>query len=177
LWSEKRDLYARFGFHTELELVTLIDPPSVATRKPARRLNLELAADRELLARLLFERAPVSDRLASRDPGWHFLIDLALWPAAREMLWYLAEPEAVLVAAEHASGVELYDIVARELPSLETIAEALSIDKGPIHLHISADRFERVYGYRENPDEDVLMVRGKWPITGKGLALSPLCRC
>lgn len=177
LWSEKRELYARFGFRAEPERVTLIDAPNVAQSKPARRLNLELASDRALIQRLLAERTPVSDRLATREPGWHFWIDLALWPEAREMLWYLAQPEALLVFAEGASGPELYDVVARALPSLETIVAALPIGKRRLHVHLSADRLARATGTRENPHEDVLMVRGRWPIAGEGLALSPLCRC
>ena len=170
LWSEKVALYQRFGFRPFHESVFR---GSVTPRRASAR-RLSLPADVTLVRELLAARAPVSDRLATREPGWHFLIDLALWPEAREWLWLLDEPRALVVAETRAGALYVHDWVSSAPLDVAAISGALSESQLELHVMPPAGA---TFGPAPSPLEDVLMVRGVWPDELAPACLSPLCRC
>ncbi|MDQ3037109.1 MAG: GNAT family N-acetyltransferase, partial [Myxococcota bacterium] len=70
LWTEQPAIYERFGFRRVVEEIVRVelDPPSARGERP-RRLDPERDDDLALLRRALDARAPISERLATRDRG------------------------------------------------------------------------------------------------------------
>ena len=117
------------------------------------------------LEALLGERAPVSHRLASLDPGWLVGIDLALQRRGLADLTLLEDLGAV-VDWEVVDGVlRLHEVIARELPPL---AELLA--RAPRHrhveLHLCPDRLAPDARAEVMPEAGVWMFRGPWRLDG-----------
>lgn len=144
-----------------------------------RRIVLE--REPELVRRLLAEREPVSNQLGTREPGWHFLIDVALWRDAADWLWYCEELDALVVAKLEGGTLRVRDLVARRLPTLSQVSAAFGgAERGVerIECYLTPDRVgDLELEPSATPLEDVLMVRGSWPVEGSAVALSPLSRC
>lgn len=180
LWSEKVDLYRRFGFAAVPESI-FIGPAPPPVPVAHHRLDLAQEADRALLAQRLRTRRPVSRHAAAADDGWHLLIDLALWPEARGFLVDLPDHDALLVAESDASTLRLYDVLAADaLPPVAAIVGAVAgTDARPerLEVHFTPDRLDLDLEPAPHPSEDVLMVRGAVPAAfASPFALSPLTR-
>ena len=180
LWSEKVDLYRRFDFEAVPEKVFRAPAPR-GRRIHASRLNLSQRSDRERLRSVLERRRPVSGVAAAADPGWHFLIDLALWTEARDFLIHLPEHEAIVVAEKEGSRLHLYDVLAEEVPpAADLVGAAQTVLGGPIEemdVYFTPDRLDLETEAAEHPIEDLFMVRGESLIDRSvGFALSPFTR-
>ena len=133
-------------------------------------------ADRSLLDRALVARVPVSDRLATRDTGWHFWIDVALWPEREGTFWWSDELGAIVVGELVDGGLRVYDVIAPALPDVSEIAACFGVSS--LELYLTPDRLSSESGSSKPcPLEDVMMVRGALPGLAQPFALSPLCRC
>ena len=183
LWTEKVDLYRRFGFETRAESVFEGFTP---TPEPSRcaRLSLDSAEHIHLLRDTLRSRRPVSEIVAAADDGWHFLIDLGLWTRVEELLvLHMPDHDAILIGDLEDDTFLLYDLVARELPSLAAITggvgEATGTPIRRIRAFFTPDALVggSALSSTEHPSEDLLMVRGE-PLVEAGtpFAFSPLTR-
>jgi GNAT superfamily N-acetyltransferase len=161
------ELYARFGF---------VEVPThrfVSARRggggPGRRLDPADPSDAVRLRETFAARAPASDRLATRDPGWLSAIDSAL-AGALDRWWHAPGgphpgSDAWMAAFEvRDETLHLYDVVGAARIGLEAV------------LAMVPERFERVV-YAFSPDlldpdaapepiprdQGVMQVRGRWP--------------
>ncbi len=195
LWSEKLDLYRRFGFEPvpECRFVGAL-PEDWTERLPeieAEVLEVTPSAGRrvDLLRRLLRQRMPVSEGLAAADRGWHFWIDLGLWKAAADVtVVYVPAVDSVVVCELAPDVLRLYDVITASMPSAEVLlAGALRALAGvdgsqaavPERLEIffTPDRLGLDLKPALHSWEDMLMVRGRpLPGTSAAFALSPLTR-
>ncbi|MEM7583619.1 MAG: GNAT family N-acetyltransferase [Acidobacteriota bacterium] len=181
LWSEKVDLYRRFSFVPTPEHVFAAPAPA-ASPCPAFGLDLGMEPHRELLRLRLRQRRPVSNTIAAADDGWHFLIDLGLWPEAQDYLFALPEQQAIMVCQLEHGKLRLFDVVAAEPPPARLLVGAAEQLFGSevehLEVYFSPDRIELDAEPRSHPIEDVLMVRGLnlLPTTAGPFGLSPFTR-
>lgn len=186
LWSEKVDLYRKFGFEPTPESV-FVGPAPKPEPVRAFPLDLEDPDHQRRLQRALDHRAPVSKRLAAADAGEHFFIDLALWDEARQFLVALPDHDAVAVCEVEGPLMRLYDVLGPRIPSagalvgaaetaFDTTVERLEVYFTPDHLLDLGCPL----GLEPcpHPIEDILMVRGR-PLEQPSMgpfALSPFTR-
>lgn len=185
LWSEKVDLYRKFGFEPCVESVFTAPVPTalspVARPTPAMRLDLDKAESRNRLLEALRRRQPVSGIIAAADSGWHFLIDLALWTESKDFLIDLPEHDAVMVAEVEGSLLRLYDVLGPRLPPVADLVGAAQSVSGAtverLEIYFSPDRLDLDTQAMPHPFEDVLMIRGaRLPDEDTPFALSPFTR-
>lgn len=178
LWTEEPGIYERFGFRAVRESVLELDARG-AIPAGARRLDPDRPADLERLVARLRGRAPVSEQLASRDPGWHVLIDLALLGVDAPTLVEIGELDAVVAITEGDGALRIDDVIAPRMPPIDAVLEWLRAPPGegsPIAMAFRPDAIASRWTAVPHPATDVLMVRGAWPIEPP-FALSPLVRC
>lgn len=176
LWTGEPAIYERFGFRRRAESVFHGEIPSVLRdRRRSEQLSVSRPRDLETLRRLLRTRTPISDRSAARDPGWHFLINLALWPEAQGWLHYLPDLDCVVVAREAVQRLSIYDVVAPRVPTLESVLERLAGSARTMELYVMPDRLGASWLVAgDTPaDDDILLYRGPPPFPEGPLALSP----
>lgn len=126
----------------------------------------------------VIHQAALSHRPSTREPGWHFLIDLSLWPEALDWLYFVGELDALVVAEVKDQTLRLYDVVAPRLPSLDVLVAHLGLDAERVELYFTPDGLSAAgLEPAERPEEDVLMVRGPFLAGAATAALSPMTRC
>lgn len=182
LWSEKLELYAKFGFRPIAEHVFACPAPSPAA-VASRSLDPDDATDLAILRRLIAERTPISAGHAAADNGWHFLIDLGLANPKLGTLRYLPEHDAIVVgeASEDSPDDTLcvYDVIASRIPTLAEVVGAFREHRfSTIELHVSPDRLAPEAVAKPHPEIDRLLVRGDdlAPADGRPFAFSPFVR-
>lgn len=178
LWTEQPSIYAAFGFRRvveEISRVGLAPPPASGT--PPRILDPEREDDLALIRRALSVRAPVSDRLATREPGWHFLIDLALHGSLAPTLVHLPALEAIACVETYRGALRIHDVIAPRIPPLRELLAHLGSTKRVIELAFTPDlSWSGAMTTAEHDATDVLMVRGELDLA-KPFALSTMVRC
>lgn len=178
LTTAEPELYTRYGFRLVPQHLFEADLAPRAAAPAPRRLSLEVEADRALLDHLLARRAPASQRLGVREPGWLFKIDVSLWAEIIEHIYYLEDLECVVVYRVEGRTLRIYDLVARRLPPLEALLARIGGHAERIELFLTPDRLQ-ADGLRPEPlpGDDHLMVRGPFAAEGQPLILPPLARC
>lgn len=158
LHTDQPWLYEPFGFR-----VVPQHRFRVARRGPAGRGRPVAPSDLPELHALLARRAPMTDRLAARDPGWLFGIDVVLWTGGLGHL-FLVDAPRLLVACEVESEVlRVHDVVALDVPRLEDVLATAPAPFAAVELWMPADRLAPDAEPLPYPAHDLLMVRGEWP--------------
>ncbi len=178
LWTDRPELYRRYGFRVRRELRfrgALPAPRTLAS--PGRPLDLDRAEDLALLRQALGARAPVSAHPAARDRGDHFLVDLAIRcesdPEAPP-LQLLPDLGCVAAWRRRRGRLVLEDVVAREVPPLRALAARLAGEAREVEVLFTPDRLDAPWlAPSPRPPPEVLMERGR-PLPAGPLALSPL---
>lgn len=190
LWSEKVELYEKFGFGAMRESVFEGKIAGGTTSVATRRIDPDRPELCERLAIALRTRRPVSNVVAAADTGWHFGINLGLWTAAvgaeaAPAIVELIDDDAWVVGKVEAGTVQLFDVLAPgPLPSLERLAAALvqqhenALSPQRVQVFFSPDRLPSGEQLLALPsaDEDVLMVRGDPLGVDQAFAFSPLTK-
>jgi hypothetical protein len=114
---------------------------------------------------------------ATREPGWLALLDLALWNPGPSLA-YLPDLECIVVYAVRGRFLDLYDVIARDIPALGEIGVRLGEGIDTAIVYFSPDLLGAP-GLVGEPTVliDTLMVRGWWGDGGRGVAFAPLGRC
>jgi GNAT superfamily N-acetyltransferase len=167
LSTAQPQLYEHFGFRV-VEQHRFVVEAAGRGDGAARPLEEE---DVGWLHALLAHRDPPSRRFAALDSGWLLGIDEVLWTGG---LTHLHAVEDAVVAWEPSQGgLQIYDVVAREIPPLDALLRASPWPFERVVLWFTPDRLAPQATPIPWPDDDVLMVRGPWPLRGP-LAVSPL---
>ena len=152
---------------------------------PVHRFRVERAGGRDVpetrppqledLHARLARRAPVSDRFASRDPGWLFGIDLRLGGRDVSALQLVDDLDVVVDWSVDDSGtLRIDDLVADELPSLQVLCAEAPRHRA-VELSFCPDLLAPEATPIAAPEEGVLMIRGDWPLSADvPLGYSPL---
>lgn len=178
LWTEEPAIYERFGFRRAVERIATLDVDVAPERgAQARRLDPDDPADLALLRSALARRAPVSDRLATREPGWHFLIDLALHGALAPALVHLPALDAIVAIEDRGRALRIHDVIAPRIPDVRELVAQLGGAPWGVEIALTSDLLcPRAHETIPHDASDVLMVRGPLEITPP-FALSSLVRC
>jgi len=177
LWANDAAIYEQFGFVAHQESVFTCFPPGHG-RKDLRALDLARADDLALLRAMLETRAPVSSLCGSRDPGWLFLIDLALWGANPPAFAHVPSLDCIVVFEIREGALRLYDVIAREMPSLTTLLPLFGGGFAAVEIFFTvADSPELPIAVTKTSLYDFFMVRGPALSLEKPFAFSPLSRC
>ncbi|EYF07095.1 GNAT family N-acetyltransferase [Chondromyces apiculatus] len=179
LWTGEPDIYTRYGFQRCEEHI-FKGPCPEGRSGQSRALALHDPEDLHLLRDLLARREAVSARSATRDPGWLFLIDLALWPGAveRGVLRYFPDLECVVVCDLKEGALQIHDVIAPRIPPLAALLPGLPGPADRIEVLITPDRLDApALVPAPQPSIDLLMVRGRPLPVRSPFTLSPLTRC
>lgn len=168
-------LYEPFGFRRVTEHLWRGPTPTVAPAAESGRRQLDMGStsDRQLLLRLLRDRAPVSPRL-----GVVREIDGFAFYAASVALWHLPELGAVVWYAADEERIVIRDVVAPRMPSLEDVLAHLPERAPEVVVEFTADEFAPgLTSAPHNLDgEDWLMVRGPLACEGEPFMLPRTAR-
>lgn len=174
LLTDTPDLYRRYGFRSLVQHRFSGAAPRDGHASAARRLNINVKRDAEMISQLIDNRAPVSDRFAPLRQREMFLFNAAL---TADMNIDLLEKHGAVVAwrAGEDGSCELLDVVGPNLPSLADILASLAISPSRVRVHFSPDRL--AWDGVAEPDDDgmALMLRSvKELVPQKPFALSPM---
>jgi predicted N-acetyltransferase YhbS len=176
LWANDPGIYGRFGFVAREESM-FVSPVQGGPASRVRALTLDQPADVAFLRERLADRRPVSRAMATCDPGWLALLDLALWKPGPSLA-YLPDLECIVVYAVRERFLDLYDVIARDIPTLSDIAARLGERIDTAIVYFLPDILAAPALVAEPTVLiDSLMVRGRWPQSDHAFAFSPLGRC
>ena len=179
-WIDEHGMLAKL--HTA---VPEVYEPHGFRSAPVHRFRVERAGGRnepstrapqlDDLRQRLARRTPVSDRFASRDPGWLFGIDLHLGRRDLSALHHLDALDVVVDWRVDDSGtLRIADLVADELPSLQELCAEAPPHRA-VELSFCPDLLAPEATPIVAPEEGVLMLRGDWPLPADvPLGYSPL---
>ncbi|MCP3977884.1 MAG: GNAT family N-acetyltransferase [bacterium] len=168
LHCSRPELYEPFGFRVvPLNRFELFR--SGAGNGTARKLG---EADLNWIRERLQTRSPSSVRHAVLESGWLLGIDEVLWTGDLDHLY--AVDDDTLVAWDAAGGtLNLYEVATRGEPDLDTLLAACPWPFERVVFWITPDRFAPEARPIDWLADDILMVRGDWPVEGP-FAISPL---
>lgn len=135
-----------------------------------RLVDPKSPADLALLHRLLESREPVSSTLGVAGEKAIFLFN-----EAHRALRYAADLDALICMEIHGGRLDLFDVVAPRIPSLEEIVSRLPERIEEVAVHFTPDRLgaplEAVPCLFEHGGPSHFMVRGPFPLEGGAFAL------
>jgi GNAT superfamily N-acetyltransferase len=176
LFTEIPSFYERLSFYTVQEHRFHIAYPR---RKGSQSLRPLIAPDdNELFLRCFKERAPLSNKLWLEDRGLiaSFNALFATYPTYWS-LSYSSTIDGLLSYQLDNNDVHLFDIVARQIPSLDLVMDHFPENIEKIYFYFSPDlltdeAIAEPYLY----DNGHLMVHGSWRFS-QPFMVSPLSRC
>lgn len=176
LWANDPGIYGRFGFVAREESM-FVGPVHGGPARGIQPLSLEHPADVAFVRERLADRHAVSGSIATREPGWLGLLDLALWTPGPSLA-YVPELDCIVVYAVRERFLDLYDVIARDIPSLADIAARLGERIDTAIVYFSPDLLAAPSLLAEPTILiDSLMTRGAWALGDRAFAFSPLTRC
>ena len=118
--------------------------------------------DASWLHEVLPTRDPPSHWFCALDPGWLFGIDEVLWSGDLGNLWWTGE--AVVAWRIEGDVLHVHDLVAPTLPTLDRVLSTSPWPFRSVELWMSPDRLAPDAEPVPFPDDEILMVRGPWPL-------------
>ncbi len=157
--------YEATGFQPLAEARPSLTVPGGGGGPEARRLDVDNAADRELIERLSVERAPVSNTFGVLSHG--LFMFHALYPM-REHLYYLPHLDVLALHRREGQRLDLFDVVGTEIPPLAELLPSIATpETREVAFSFVPDRLEvgevRWSPYLENNlfDRGDLLLRGR----------------
>nr|WP_234801559.1 GNAT family N-acetyltransferase [Allorhizobium taibaishanense] len=140
LLTDKPSLYQAYGFSVIPQFKFSGPPPVFKPKSDSNRRQLDVATaeDVGLLRDRLATRQPVSEQFAVVRQIEMFLLNAHF--DASVHLTYLAEIDAVVAWTWGNDGCfKLLDIVAREMPHLDTVLSNLAIEPEHVEVYVTPD--------------------------------------
>ncbi len=170
LTTEHPEYFTPFGFREIPEHVFTLPVRHSSGPGRLRVLDPDDGADVALLHRLLERRTPVSRRLGVvREHG------VFCFNEGRRPLHYSADLDAIFCLEQSNGALTLYDVVARKIPSLGALLDAvpgvvssLTLAFAPDRLAPDATPVPRLF---DHGGPSHLMVRGAFAVEGEAFAL------
>jgi predicted N-acetyltransferase YhbS len=172
LTTEHPEYYEPFGFRVIPEHRFIASVPCVAGGGGFRPIDATRKSDVDLLDRLLSERTPVSNLVGVVDER-----DVFKFSQGTEDVHYSEALDCLAAFEIEGSRLVLNDVVARQLPALDTLVSQVPRPVEEVELRFSPDRLE-VDGRPElfRFDGDYYMVRGPFPAEGEAFMVPPPAR-
>jgi len=172
LCTENPEYYEPFGFRILPERRFVAEVASVGGRDGFRAFDSTRDGEIARLDRLLAERTPVSERVGVFDEH-----DVFKFSQGSDALYYSEELDCFAAFEQRGSQLRLFDVVARELPSLDALLSQLPPAIEAIEFHFSPDCFNvdaRPEPFRS--DGDYFMVRGPFAAEREAFMVPPPAR-
>ncbi len=125
-----------------------------------------IEADLPWMNRLLEDRAPMSDRFAALDHAWLLGIDGVLWSGGLGIFQAIEALDVVVAWEIEGRSLQVYQVVARDLPSLEQLLLHCPWSFDEVVLWFGADLLAPGAEPVAFPQDEHLMVWGDWPEQG-----------
>ncbi|MBU0518769.1 GNAT family N-acetyltransferase [bacterium] len=108
--------YERLGFKRQLEYFDAIVLEATASvdAPQSKKLDIANSADYALIARLVEQREPVSQKLGFHTPN--LLLFMLLYPYV-DLTYYIEELDTVVIAEQTADGIRIHDVIAPKMPT------------------------------------------------------------
>ncbi len=169
------EIYRRFGFEVVPEHRFVGPaPPRPPGAPPAVELRPDAPADRDLVDRLLRDRAPASRLLGVGRERQLFLFNTAGRP-----LRHAADLDALLVYRVAGTTLQLFDVVAERIPTLAEIVARVPEPVADVEVYLAPDALAAALEpqpWRVGGDEH-LMARGPLLPAGARAFLPLTARC
>jgi hypothetical protein len=178
LWANDPAIYGRFGFVARAESVFRARVGSLGDERRVRVLSLDNPTDLALLRARIESRAPVSRTCGTKDSDWLYLINLALWGSSAPTIALAAELDAIVVYELRDRVLRLYDVIARSMPTLDTLLPFMGGGFDSVDVFFTPDALDApTLEAMPTPLVDFLMVRGDVLTSSAPFAISPLSHC
>jgi len=169
LFADVPAMYEKFGYRT------LPQSRFTASVQSERGRGFEPFRDVRRIHEMLAVREPVSNVLGCVRTEYMFFCDLLLAGLGLESVYHAADLVAVVVYRVDDGVLNLFDVVARELPSLEQILNRVDAPIREIRFGFTPDRFGEADA---SPlEDDIFMVRGPWPKSDQPFRFPYLAHC
>jgi len=176
LFTEIPQFYERLSFQVIQEYRFHLPTPHSKGSKALKPLSVP--HDNALFIRSFEQREPASNVQWVKDDGTiaSYNTLFATYPTFWS-LHYSPSSDAILSFEIKDKTLHLYDIIARKLPSLESILDHLPEAIDQIYFYFSPDRFTNAAEAKPYLfDNGHFMVHGNWPSL-EPFMISPLSRC
>ena len=152
--------YEPMGFKIVPRFAYVGDAPTALPPLPnSRRLDLDTGGDRQLLAKLLRCRSPVSARFAVDGSPGAFALNLL--DQTEFSVWHSAALDAVVVTEERPGDTLcVIDIAAPKIPRLADVLGALGVSPKRAEVHFPPDLLGWDGTAVRTETSTVLMIRG-----------------
>lgn len=170
------EYYTAFGFRHAAESRFVLEGYAAPTKTwaPFRPLDYTDSEDVARMRALVEVRTPLSHRLGVVRESQAFVFNTLRRPphSAQDL-------DALICLNVEGSTLQLFDVVARELPSLEEIVARVEADIDRIECYFATDRFEAPMAAERHVlfGDEFLMVRGPFPPEGGAFLLPQPARC
>ncbi len=179
LYTEIPKFYEKMSFHSIQEFRFHL--PCKKSKGTHSLTPLVSPKDDALFRRCFQDQAPLSNRLWVKDNGTiaSYNTLFATYPHFWS-LHYSPSLDAIISYQIEDKTLHLYDIIAKKIPSLESILDHMPSDIDEIYFYFSPDRLTNdavadPAFYHKN-FSGYLMVHGNWPIL-EPFMIPPLSRC
>jgi len=172
LCTENPEYYEPFGFRVIPEHRFVATVASAGGNNGFRPFDATRIGEIERLDRLLTERTPVSKLVGVIDEH-----DVFKFSQGADSLYYSEELDCFAAFEHSGSRLTLFDVVARDLPSLDALLSQLAPAIRTVEFQFCPDRFDvdaRPEPFRN--DSDYFMVRGPFAAEGEAFMVPPPAR-
>lgn len=165
-------LYEPFGFRVLPEHAFSAKVAGVAGEAGFRLLDLEMAADRRLLIRLVETRSPISDLVGVTGAVALFCVNECARP-----LFYAEDLDVIACLEVEGTHLALFDLVGSPCP-LAAVVERLGRRIETVTVYFTPDKLAaEVRAFPHVFDGDALMVRGQFALENEPFMLPRSARC
>jgi len=113
------EFYPKFGFQPVMESVFITETEPDNSAYVARKLDISKEVDYDLLQKLLNKRQAITERFGATNYQnitiWH------IFNFYSDHLYYLEDPEALLIKSEKDSVLHLYEIIFHDAFDLQSV--------------------------------------------------------
>jgi GNAT superfamily N-acetyltransferase len=163
LFTQIPKMYQRFGFQVVSQSHFIFkDIEKSGEKVPLVELDLQIKRDAHLVNRLFDERKPVSKVFGFLNHQNTFFFHL-LNPSTKVKVAYLPTLDVAIAYSQSDTVLHLYDVIGRQIPSLNLICSSFEFDISKVEIYFSPDLLNETNIIMVPNQNSRLMVRGDCP--------------
>ena len=170
LLTDRPILYERYGFKSYPFVNYLYEVKGGSAKREKglfRRLDASSPMDLARLYECVGQRAPVSQTIASLDPGWLLVIDEVLEQQGVKRFSICEDLETVIAYEVREGTLHLLDLITARDLEFQEILERIPESFETARLYFTPDRWPSIAFEASDFDEWVYMVRGAFPLEAR----------
>jgi GNAT superfamily N-acetyltransferase len=160
------DFYPKFGFSHVEERIFLLDTNIPKSNDSARKLNINIESDYNILLNLVNNRMNLSNKFGAEEYGsitmWHVL-NLHLVD-----LYYLEEEDIIIIKMEKDNVLHIFDVIFRTSFDFQIVLPKIISSNSVkiIKYYFSPDQLNYKYN-KTIIDDSGLFIRGEFNMSGE----------